>query len=100
MEAIPQRHFPKAVKNFVFSINVLLLLLPFAILSASLGWNDVLTGVLNFLTIIPLSGLVSNASDTIGDRLGELAGGLANATFGNTVELIVRHTHYDISPLN
>jgi Ca2+:H+ antiporter len=49
----------------------------------------VVISAFNFLAIIPLSALVSDASDTIGNRWGSLVGGLVNATFGNTVELIV-----------
>jgi hypothetical protein len=48
-----------------------------------------LTSVFNFLAIIPLSATVSNISDELSDELGDLWGGLINATFGNAVELIV-----------
>lgn len=44
----------------------------------------------NLLGIIPLSGLVSYAADELSDVVGELLGGLINATFGNAVELVVR----------
>lgn len=70
-------------------MNVLLVFVPLGLLAAWLSWNDVVVSAFNFLAIIPLSALISNASDTIGNRWGGLIGGLVNASFGNTVELIV-----------
>ncbi|EHK25085.1 uncharacterized protein TRIVIDRAFT_188970 [Trichoderma virens Gv29-8] len=70
-------------------MNVLLIFVPLGFFAARLSWNDVVVSAFNFLAIIPLSSLVSNASDTIGNRWGGLVGGLVNASFGNTVELIV-----------
>lgn len=73
----------------LININVLLVSVPLGFLAARLSWNDVVISAFNFLAIIPLSALISNASDTIGNRWGGLVGGLVNASFGNTVELIV-----------
>lgn len=44
---------------------------------------------LNFIAIIPLAAVLSFATEEISTPLGETLGGLLNATFGNTVELIV-----------
>jgi len=71
--------------------NVLLLLLPIGLVGGHLRWNAVAVLTLNILAIIPLSAFVSSASDKLSGYLGELVGGLINATFGNTVELIVSH---------
>ena len=38
----------------------------------------------------PMSGLLGFATEEIAARLGQVAGGLVNATFENAVELIVR----------
>ncbi|KFY76786.1 hypothetical protein V499_03663 [Pseudogymnoascus sp. VKM F-103] len=70
-------------------IKVLLGFAPLGFIAGFLGWNAVLVSVFNFLAIIPLSALISDASDTLANRWGSLLGGLVNATFGNTVELIV-----------
>lgn len=43
----------------------------------------------NFIAIIPLAALLSYATEEISLRIGEVLGGLLNATFGNAVELIV-----------
>ncbi|UNI15527.1 Calcium/proton exchanger CAX-like [Purpureocillium takamizusanense] len=80
---------PGLLRDFCLSVNVLLLFVPLGFAAAAFGWNDVAIASFNFLAIIPLSGLVSDASDMIGDHLGDLVGGLVNATCGNTVELIV-----------
>ncbi|KAM4066428.1 sodium/calcium exchanger protein [Hirsutella rhossiliensis] len=80
---------PGLLKDFVLSINVLLVFVPLGFVSVALRWHDVIVAAFNFLAIIPLSWLISDASDTIGTHLGDLVGGLVNATFGNTVELIV-----------
>ncbi|KAL1964511.1 hypothetical protein VTN77DRAFT_6937 [Rasamsonia byssochlamydoides] len=70
------------------NINVLLVFLPLGILSGLFGWNSILTSVFNFLAIIALSALVSYSADELSHYLGELAGELINATFGNAIELI------------
>lgn len=63
-------------------------------IAAFLQWSDVYVSALSFLAIIPLSAIVSDASDTVGNRWGAVIGGLVNATFGNTVELIVSISIY------
>lgn len=85
----PRRRDLLGVVRSLISMNVLLVFVPLGFLAAELSWNDVTVSALNFLAIIPLSGLISNASDTIENRWGGLVGGLVNASFGNTVELIV-----------
>jgi hypothetical protein len=71
--------------------NALLLLLPIGLVGGYLQWNAVAVLTINILAIIPLSAFVSSASDKLSGYLGELVGGLINATFGNTVELIVSY---------
>jgi Ca2+:H+ antiporter len=41
------------------------------------------------LSIVPLAGIMGNATEQIAHRLGEGIGGLLNATFGNAAELII-----------
>jgi Ca2+:H+ antiporter len=45
--------------------------------------------VINFLAIIPLAGILSFATEELAKFIGEVLGGLLNASFGNAVELIV-----------
>lgn len=86
---MPHCHGLRGLISSLISMNVLLVFVPLGLLAAWLSWNDVVVSAFNFLAIIPLSALISNASDTIGNRWGGLIGGLVNASFGNTVELIV-----------
>ena len=68
----------------------LLIFMPLGIVFGLFEWNSLATLLFNIAAIIPLSALVSGSSDQLCDHIGELMGGLVNATFGNTVELIVR----------
>lgn len=74
------------------NINVYLIFVPLGVAAAIFKANAVLVSSFNFLAIIPLSAIISNSSDKLSDYWGPLIGGLINATFGNAVELIVRHT--------
>ncbi|ENI10611.1 hypothetical protein COCC4DRAFT_67583 [Bipolaris maydis ATCC 48331] len=70
-------------------INVLLIMVPvgFAVYYAKL--KPVPVFIINFIAIIPLAAMLSNATEELAIRVGETLGGLLNATFGNAVELIV-----------
>jgi Ca2+:H+ antiporter len=70
-------------------INVLLIFVPvgFAVNYAHLAPVPVF--IINFIAIIPLAAMLSNATEELAIRVGETMGGLLNATFGNAVELIV-----------
>ncbi|KAJ5479552.1 hypothetical protein N7530_005061 [Penicillium desertorum] len=68
------------------------LLLPFVflgIIAGSLGWDDSICFVFNFLAILPLAALLSFATEELAKSVGQTVGGLINATFGNAVEMIV-----------
>ena len=71
-------------------INVLLIFVPvgFAINYAHLN-KPVVNFIINFIAIIPLAAMLSNATEELAIRVGETMGGLLNASFGNAVELIV-----------
>jgi hypothetical protein len=71
----------------------LVVCVPLGLLAGLFGWHPVMTSTFNFLAIIPLSALVSEASDAL--SVPDLASGLINASFGNAVELSVRF----LSPL-
>ena len=72
---------------------LLLGFVPIGIVVGALQLNSVAISILNFFAIIPLSALVSYSSDLLSNHVGELVGGLINATFGNAVELIVCQPH-------
>jgi len=43
----------------------------------------------NFVAIIPLAWLIGKSTEDVAAKLGETAGGLMNATFGNIVEMLL-----------
>jgi Ca2+:H+ antiporter len=45
--------------------------------------------VLSVLAIVPLAGLLSQATESVAARTGDAAGGLLNATLGNLTELVI-----------
>ena len=72
--------------------RVLLLMLvfvPLAIIAERLGWSGVLVFAFAALAIVPLAGLMGEATEALGARLGAGVGALLNATFGNAAELII-----------
>ncbi|KAH8649705.1 hypothetical protein BGZ60DRAFT_389427 [Tricladium varicosporioides] len=70
-------------------INILLIFLPFSLISIGLSWPPMVQFFLSFLAIIPLSSLIEFATEEISMRLGSTLGGLLNACLGNVVEIIV-----------
>ena len=70
-------------------INVLLIFVPVGFAVSYAGLKPVPVFIINFIAIIPLAAMLSNATEELAIRVGETLGGLLNATFGNAVELIV-----------
>jgi len=70
-------------------LNWLLLFVPVAIALWALHFGDVWVFITSAVAIIPLAGMVGEATELLSDRLGPGLGGLLNATFGNATELIV-----------
>ncbi len=67
----------------------LLLAVPLAVLAHFLGWSEVIVFVASAVGLIPLAGLIGQATEELAERVGPLVGGLLNATFGNAPELII-----------
>jgi len=70
-------------------IDVLLIFLPFALISGALDWSPKVVFVTNFFAIIPLASLLSFATEELSRTVGQGIGGLLNVTFGNATELII-----------
>lgn len=70
-------------------INILLIFVPIGIALNYSGVNKVAVFVVNFVAIIPLAAILSFATEELAMYIGEVLGGLLNASFGNAVELIV-----------
>jgi len=71
------------------ALLILVLALPIAVYGNAAGWSPIFVFILAALTLVPLAGLISIATDFLARQLGSTIGGLLNATFGNAAELII-----------
>jgi Ca2+:H+ antiporter len=60
-----------------------------AIVADFLGWNPLIVFVTSGLAMIPLAGLMGQATEALATHTGPRLGGLLNATLGNAAELII-----------
>ena len=74
-------------KKVIFSI--LLLFIPVSIAGHFLPWEPAIVFITACLGIIPLAGIMGEATEEIAVVVGPNLGGLLNATFGNATELIL-----------
>ena len=70
-------------------INIMLIFVPVGFALEYSGVNKIVVFVVNFLAIVPLAAVLSYATEELAIYIGEVMGGLLNASFGNAVELIV-----------
>ena len=70
-------------------LQLLLVFVVLAPLGEWLRWSGSVIFVCSALAIVPLAGLMGEATEQLGSKLGAGAGGLLNATFGNAAELIL-----------
>src|SRR5579862_6591141 len=70
-------------------LNWLLVFIPIGVGLDRLGANPILVFLTSALAIIPLAGLMGDATEVIARFLGPTVGGLLNATLGNAPEIII-----------
>jgi Ca2+:H+ antiporter len=70
-------------------VSPLILALPVALAGVLLGWRPVLIFVLALVSLVPLAGVIGAYTERLGEYIGEVAGGLLDATFGNAPEIII-----------
>jgi Ca2+:H+ antiporter len=70
-------------------IRPLLVFVPATAVAELTGAPAVVLFVLSALAIIPLAGMIGEATEALAEQLGPGVGGLLNATFGNAAELII-----------
>jgi Ca2+:H+ antiporter len=70
-------------------MQALLVFVLVAPLAHFLHWGPLAVFACSALAIIPLAGMMGEATEKLASRLGEGIGGLLNATFGNAAELII-----------
>ncbi|WP_297521022.1 calcium/proton exchanger [uncultured Clostridium sp.] len=70
-------------------LKVLLIFVPISIIGMFLKWSPTLLFVVSALAIIPLAGMIGEATEELTFYTGAKLGGFLNATFGNATELII-----------
>ncbi|MGH8551104.1 MAG: calcium/proton exchanger [Methylococcales bacterium] len=71
------------------NLKWLLLFVPVAIALAWLNADPILVFIASALAIVPLAGLMGDATEALARFLGPTLGGLLNATLGNAPEIII-----------
>ena len=67
----------------------LLIFVPIAILAKALQWSELIIFATSALAVVPLAGLLGEATEALAEQTGPRIGGLLNATLGNAAELII-----------
>jgi Ca2+:H+ antiporter len=73
----------------VKALYVLLIFIVVAIVGELAGWNPLYVFISSGLAMIPLAGLMGEATEALAVHTGPRVGGLLNATLGNAAELII-----------
>ncbi|KFY33693.1 hypothetical protein V494_07406 [Pseudogymnoascus sp. VKM F-4513 (FW-928)] len=83
--------FVLTTKQILFSswLNVILVFVPVGIAVEAAHASPIIIFVMNAIAIVPLAGLLSYATESVAQRMGDTVGALMNVTFGNSVELII-----------
>jgi len=68
---------------------ILALCIPAAILLELSHANPVLVFVVTAVGVVPLAGMIGQATEALAEKVGQRLGGLLNATLGNAAELII-----------
>jgi Ca2+:H+ antiporter len=74
---------------FYSKLNVLLIIVPLAITSYLIHTNRILVFAANLIAVVPLSSLLTCATENIARESGDVVGALVNVTFGNLVEIVI-----------
>lgn len=79
------------LRQYLFSryLNVLLIFVPALLVLELLHAGGVWLFVVSALAIVPLAGVLGDATEEVAGRLGPVAGGLLSGTLGNATELII-----------
>ena len=70
-------------------LRILLIFGVLAVVGELLEWNPLLVFIFSGLAMIPLAGLMGEATEALAVHTGPRLGGLLNATLGNAAELII-----------
>ncbi len=67
----------------------LLIFIPIAIVLHWMNFHPIVQFAFSALAIVPLAGLMGDATEALAEYLGPTLGGLVNATLGNAPEIII-----------
>jgi len=67
----------------------LLAFAPIALIAELAHWGDLIVFATSALAVVPLAGLMGEATEALAEKTGPRIGGLLNATLGNAAELII-----------
>ncbi|CRK28584.1 hypothetical protein BN1708_015259 [Verticillium longisporum] len=81
-------------------LNSLLVFVPVGLVSYLSGMSPILTFVTNVIAIVPLSALLTDATERIANDAGDTVGALLNISLGNLVELIILYIFQPLLVLN
>lgn len=70
-------------------LYALLAFLPAAAITQATGGSELAVFILSAIAVIPLAGLIGEATEMLAVKTGPKIGGLLNATLGNAAELII-----------
>lgn len=70
-------------------IRWLLLFFPVALAAEYLHWGEMVIFITSALAIIPIAGILGEATEALAAKTGPQIGGLLNASLGNAAELII-----------
>ena len=81
----------KSLINYIkrYPLHSLFIAFPFAILASAAGWGEGWVFALSAVSVIPLAGLIGEATENLAIHTGPKVGGLINASLGNAAELII-----------
>ena len=75
--------------------NALLVFVPVGIACKAAGVDPTVVFAMNAIAIVPLAGLLSQATESVAAEMGDTVGALMNVTFGNAVELIILYVLFE-----
>lgn len=70
-------------------LMILIIAIPLAFIAKISGWGAMWVFALSTIAIIPMAGLIGQATESLAVVTGPKIGGLLNATLGNAAELII-----------
>lgn len=70
-------------------LKILLIFIPISLLGMFMKWSPTILFIVSALAIVPLAGMIGEATEELTFYTGAKLGGFLNATFGNATELII-----------